>query len=131
MAVRERSKSLEELPSKHYQVTVENTKLKTQGNSPFDFKKYVVRANFFSCPRALSNSFLQACMGTETERIYHVTAAGLAQSVISTFVLNTLTPNKVLLFYQTLRFKTLFAALHPLGLRLYRRKILNAPIRTY
>ena len=48
-------------------------------------------ANFFPCPPALSNSLLQARMGTETDRIYHVTAAGLAQSVISTFVLNTLT----------------------------------------
>ena len=30
--------------------TFENTELITQGNSPFDFNKYVVRANFFSCP---------------------------------------------------------------------------------
>ena len=53
-------------------------------------------------------------MGTETDRIHHVNAAGLAQSVI--------TQIKCSFCYQTLRIKTLFAALHPLGLRLYRRK---------
>ena len=51
MAVRERSKSLEELPSKHYQVTVENTKLKTQGNSPFDFKNMLLGLIFFRALR--------------------------------------------------------------------------------
>ena len=40
--------------------TVENTELITQGNSPFDFNKYVVRANFFSCPLTFKYSFLRA-----------------------------------------------------------------------
>ena len=35
------------LKKEDYHFTVKNTELITQGNSPFDFKKCVIRANFF------------------------------------------------------------------------------------
>ena len=45
----------ENFKKEDYHFTVENTELITQGNSPFDFKKYVVSANFFFRALSLSN----------------------------------------------------------------------------
>ena len=44
------------LKKEDYHITVENTELITQGNSPFNLKKCVIRANFFFVP---SHKFFQ------------------------------------------------------------------------